>query len=72
MKKMRAVRRCWVAGWKERGEWAELCFMARAAGLGMATAKPYGDSRQYDVLVEAGGRIWRVQVKSTFVPAAGE
>ena len=55
----------WVRGCKERGEWAELCFMERAAGLGMAVSKPHGDSRRYDVLVEAGGRIWRVQVKST-------
>src|SRR5277367_5362339 len=55
----------WIAGCKERGEWAELCFMARAAGLGMSVAKPHGDSRRYDVLVDAGRRIWRVQVKST-------
>ncbi len=55
----------WVKGCKERGEWAELCFMAKAAGLGMSVSKPHGDSRRYDVLVEAGGRILRVQVKST-------
>ena len=54
-----------IKGCKERGEWAELCFMARAAGLGMGVSKPLGDSRRYDVLVEAGGRIARVQVKST-------
>ena len=55
----------WVKGCKERGEWAELCFMARAAGMGMGVLKPYGDSRLYDVAVEDGGRILRVQVKST-------
>jgi len=55
----------WVAGCKERGEWAELCFMARVAGLGMGVSKPYGDSARYDVGVESGGRILRVQVKST-------
>jgi len=55
----------WVKGCKERGEWAELCFMAKAAGLGMGVSKPLGESRRYDVLVEAGGRIARVQVKST-------
>ena len=55
----------WVKGCKERGEWAELCFMARAAGMGMSVSKPHGDSRRYDVLVEVSGRIWRVQVKST-------
>lgn len=61
----------WVKGCKERGEWAELCFMARAAGLGMYVSKPYGDSRRYDVLVEAGGRIVRVQVKSTIYRRRG-
>src|SRR3954464_809706 len=55
----------WVKGCKERGEWVELCFMAKAAGLGIAVSKPMGESRRYDVLVEAGGRIARVQVKST-------
>jgi hypothetical protein len=55
----------WVEGCKERGEWVELCFMAKAAGLGMGVAKPMGESRRYDVLVEAGPRIVRVQVKST-------
>jgi hypothetical protein len=56
----------WIKGSKERGEWAELCFMARARGEGMAVLKPYGDSRPYDVAVEEDGRrILRVQVKST-------
>jgi PD-(D/E)XK endonuclease len=57
--------RGWVKGCKERGEWVELCFMAQAAGLGMGVSKPMGDSRRYDVLVEAGEKIVRVQVKST-------
>src|SRR5271165_1252470 len=61
----------WVKGCKERGEWAELCFMAKAAGLGMAVSKPLGDSQRYDVLVEAGGRILRVQVKSTIYRRRG-
>ena len=55
-------------GWgtyKQQGEWAELCFMARAAGLGLRVSKPYGDSASYDVGVECDGRILRVQVKST-------
>jgi hypothetical protein len=61
----RGGKKKWIKGCKERGEWAELCFMARAAGLGMSVSKPYGESRRYDVLVEAGSRILRVQVKST-------
>jgi hypothetical protein len=55
----------WIKGCKERGEWAELCFMARAKGLGLGVLKPYGESGAYDVAVENGGRILRVQVKST-------
>jgi PD-(D/E)XK nuclease superfamily protein len=55
---------------KERGEWAELYFMMLAAGLGMKVSKPFGDSGRYDVGVESrvpsvGGRVLRVQVKST-------
>jgi PD-(D/E)XK endonuclease len=55
----------WIKDCKERGEWAELCFMARAAAHGLRVSKPYGDSASYDVGVESDGRILRVQVKST-------
>lgn len=55
----------WITGCKERGEWAELCFMARAKGLGMGVLTPYGESGTYDVAVESGGPISRVQVTST-------
>jgi hypothetical protein len=48
-KKLRGER--WVKGCKERGEWVELCFMAKAAGMGMLVSKPLGDSCRYDVLV---------------------
>ena len=54
-----------LTGCKRRGEWAELCFMARAAGEGLSVSKPYGDSALYDVAVEHHGRFLRVQVKST-------
>jgi PD-(D/E)XK endonuclease len=50
---------------KERGEWVELQFMARAVGKGFKVSKPWGDSSAYDVGVECGARILRVQVKST-------
>jgi PD-(D/E)XK endonuclease len=50
---------------KERGEWAELRFMATAAELGFKTAKPFGDSGPYDVAIDIGERLIRVQVKST-------
>ena len=54
---------------KERGEWAELMFMARAAEKGFKLAKPWGDSAPYDVTVERGGEFLRVQVKSTMCEA---
>ena len=50
---------------KERGEWVELQFMARAVRNGFKVSKPWGDSSAYDVGVESGERIFRVQVKST-------
>lgn len=50
---------------KEQGEWAELCFMARARQIGMTVLKPWGDSLQYDVGIELEGRLLRVQVKSS-------
>ena len=61
-----AIKNC-----KERGEWAELCFMAKAAGHGLRVSKPYGDSASYDVGVEREGRILRVQVKSTLYRRRG-
>jgi len=50
---------------KERGEWAELYFMMLAVGLGMKVLRLFGDSGRYDVGVENGRRVLRVQVKST-------
>jgi hypothetical protein len=50
---------------KEPGEWVELQFMARAVRLGFKVSKPWGDSSAYDVGIESGARILRVQVKST-------
>jgi hypothetical protein len=50
---------------KQRGELAEMMFMVKAAQKGFATAKPYGDSRRYDFIVDVGNRLWRVQVKSS-------
>jgi len=59
---------------KRRGEVVELAFLYKAVSLGFGVAKPYGDSECYDFIVdssrdshgpEPGGRLWRVQVKST-------
>src|SRR5512146_680691 len=51
--------------YKLQGELVELRFLARAAELGLRVSKPYGDSAPYDFLVESGGEIFKVQVKST-------
>ena len=50
---------------KQRGEWVELQFMAAAALRGYRVLKPWGDSLEYDVAIEHGGEITRVQVKSS-------
>ena len=49
---------------KHRGELAELAFMRKAATLGFAVAKPWGDCDRYDVIVRTGKIFWRVQIKS--------
>jgi len=49
---------------KNLGELAELAFMRKAASMGFAVAKPWGDSDRYDVIVSFGKMFWRVQVKS--------
>ena len=49
---------------KQRGEMAEAAFLAKAAGLGFAVAKPWGESSRYDLIVDNGVRLLRVQVKS--------
>jgi len=54
---------------KQRGEWAELVFAARAMREGFALCRPWGESAGYDFTVEQNsGRMVRVQVKSTIFP----
>jgi len=55
------------SNFKQRGEWVELQFMARAARLRFAVSKPWGDTQPYDVGIEHGQNFLRVQVKSTTV-----
>jgi hypothetical protein len=50
---------------KERGEYVELRFMVQAMLHGYQVSRPWGDSSSYDVGLESGSRILRVQVKST-------
>jgi len=50
---------------KQRGGWAEMRFMIRAAEEGFRVSKPWGDSERYDFVIDSGYNFWRVQVKST-------
>ena len=50
---------------KQRGELVEMMFMVQASRRGLIVAKPYGDSRRYDFITDAGKRLLRVQVKSS-------
>ncbi len=54
---------------KKRGHWAELRFMAKAAELGFQLSTPLGETAQYDVVIDLGGRFISVQVKSTYFEA---
>ncbi len=53
-------------GTKRMGELSELGFMYRAASHGFAVARPYGDTHPYDILLQHGKRLLRIQVKSCF------
>lgn len=50
---------------KLRGEWAEMRFMAAAAEHGLHVIRPWGDSLQYDFVIQHEAHFVRVQVKST-------
>jgi len=49
---------------KQRGEMAEAAFVVKVAGMGYEVSKPWGESSRYDLVVDVGGRLVRVQVKS--------
>src|SRR5256885_12742270 len=52
---------------KRAGEISEAAFGVRAHSLGFLVAKPWGDSEKYDFVLDAGSKLWRVQLKSTEV-----
>ncbi|MGA9511783.1 MAG: group I intron-associated PD-(D/E)XK endonuclease [Candidatus Sulfotelmatobacter sp.] len=51
---------------KRRGEMAEAAFLHKASMLGFGVSKPWGDSDPYDLIVDSGSGLWRVQVKSAY------
>ncbi len=51
---------------KRRGEMAEAAFLHKASTLGFSVSRPWGDSDPYDLIVDSGSGLWRVQVKSAY------
>ena len=49
----------------KEGEQGELAFLSKASNLGFALSLPYGHMQRYDVVVDSGLNMWRVQVKTT-------
>jgi hypothetical protein len=47
-----------------RGDLGEAAFVHEAIRLGFVVARPYGQGRRYDFMVEGGHKLWRVQVKT--------
>ena len=45
---------------KITGERSEAAFLPHALNLNLAIAKPWGDSRRYDFIIDNGARLWRV------------
>ena len=66
MKRLTSYVPAGFLGSKRMGELAELGFMYRAASHGFGVARPYGDSHPYDILLQHGRRLLRIQVRSTF------
>jgi hypothetical protein len=50
---------------KRTGELSEAAFLLKAQTMGFRVLKPWGDSERYDFVLDSGGRMWRVQLKST-------
>jgi PD-(D/E)XK endonuclease len=57
-------------GQKRRGEIAEGMFLVKMVAMGYSVMTPWGDSDKYDVVVDTGRRLMRVQVKSAHCVSA--
>ncbi len=52
---------------KARGELAEARLVTKLMEMGITVAKPLGDSAKWDLIIQAGRKISRLQVKSAWV-----
>jgi hypothetical protein len=48
----------------EQGDLGEAAFVYKAVSLHLVVAKPCSQNQRYDFMVDAGSRLWRVQVKT--------
>src|SRR5436305_13423751 len=55
---------------RQRGNFAELAFMRKAASLGLSVAKPWNEGERYDFIVRVENVCWRIQVKSVLAKSA--
>lgn len=50
---------------KQQGDTTELRFMLLNQELGYTISKPFGDNAKYDLIVDTGIELQRIQIKST-------
>jgi hypothetical protein len=50
---------------KSQGDNAELRFMLLNNELGNIVSKPFGDNSKYDLIIDTGDNLERIQIKST-------
>jgi len=50
---------------KHQGDSSELKFMLLCHELGYVVSKPFGDNAKYDVIIDTGTSLERIQIKST-------
>jgi len=50
---------------KNQGEETELRFMLLSYEKGFIVSKPFGDNAKYDVIIDDGNQLERIQIKST-------
>ena len=50
---------------KTQGDNAELRFMLLSQELGYIISKPFGDNSKYDLIIDNGNDLEKIQIKST-------
>jgi hypothetical protein len=59
----KAAQRCGLAA-RRHGDLGEVAFLHKAMELCFVVAQPYGTNHPFDFIVQAGQKLWRVQVKT--------